>query len=663
MPTATQDNRVGQIKTALGKDKLLLETFVATERLSTPFEIVVDVLTEDLIDFIPHLGSGVSLEVDGADQVARAFHGFLYEAEAKGIAETYQRYQLRLRPWFYLLTHGRNIRMFQKKTAKAIIQAVFNENGYTTNFDVGGLSSAGTIEREYCVQFRESDFDFVSRLMEEEGIYYYFEHTANAHKMILCESISAHNAFAGGAVKVTRGDGDGVDENHFTDWNKKVRPSIFKATLRDSHFRAPGAPIEQMDDAEGKTTAEQKEFYDYPARYGYLTDDGKSGAGKAYAEALLAAKRVERETFFGRGPAFAVPTGARLKVKDPATGEAEFLVVATRHTFGPQTYLANQTEAEGEAQVEVEAIPVATVWKPLPLTPRPTAAGPQTATVVGSVDEGPDVDDLGRVHVKFEWDRDTKKDRSSSCWIRVAQGWADGGFGQMNIPRVGEEVIVDFLDGDPDRPIVTGRVYNTGKMPPYKLPDEQTKSTWKSRTVGASGSYEGAETEPSGPGYNELRFEDKGGSEEVFIHAQRDYKRWVQLDESRKTERDVAVRVGRNQETAVKNNETFTVEEGDEARTIAKGSRKTVIKKDDALTLNSGDFTLKVEQGSVTIEAMKTITLKVGQNTFEISQQGVKLKGMMVEFKADTTMKAEGLMSEVTGSAMTTIKGGMVKIN
>lgn len=664
MPAATQDNQVGKIKTALGKDALLLEQFVATERLSTPFEIVIDVLSADLVDFMPQLGNGVSLEVTGGGQTARKFHGRLYEAEAMGIAETYFRYQLRLRPWFYLLTHGRNVRIFQKKSAKQIIQDIFEENGFS-DFEMS-LSSAGSVVREYCVQFRESDFDFVCRLMEEEGIYYFFEHTADAHKMKLCEAIGAHAEFNGGTVNVSRGETGAVEDTHLKDWNKKVRPSIVKATLRDSNFHKPGDPTQQVDEKSGNVPAEKKEFYDYPARYAYLTDDGQSGVGKkAYAEALLAAKRVERETFFGVGPVFALPTGCRVKVKDPAAKEAQFLAVATRHTFGPQFYWGDSGGGEPQASVEVEAIPVETVWKPLPLTPRPTASGPQTATVVGGVDEGPDVDEFGRIHVQFEWDRKGTNDRNSSCWIRVAQGWADGGFGQVHLPRVGEEVLVDFLDGDPDRPIVTSRVYNSTKKQPYPLPTDQTKSTWKSRTVGEpkTGDYSEAESQPPDPGFNELMFEDKAGAEQVYVHAQRDYKLHVQLDESRKTERDTSVRVGRNQETAVKKNETFTIEEGDETRTLQKGSRKTTIKQDDSLTLNSGNFTMKVEQGEVMIDAMMKITLKVGQNSIEISQQGIKAKGMMIEMKADTTLKAEGLMSELDGSAMTTIKGGLVKIN
>jgi type VI secretion system secreted protein VgrG len=254
-------------------------------------------------------------------------------------------------------------------------------------------------------------------------------------------------------------------------------------------------------------------------------------------------------------------------------------------------------------------------------------------------------------------------DNNSSCWIRVSQSSADGGFGHMHIPRIGEEVIVDFLDGDPDRPIVTGRVYNSARMPPYTLPDEKTKSTWKSQTVGSSGSYDGAENPPSGNGFNEIRFEDKGGSEEVFIHAQRVMNSWYRLDETRKTGRDTAIRVGRNRQTNIQKNETLTVETGDETRNIQQGSRQTTIQKADTLTLNTGDYSMKVSAGQATFEAMQQITLKVGSNSIVISQQGVTIKALTVSVTADTTLAVKGLTSDLEASTMMTIKGAMVMIN
>jgi type VI secretion system secreted protein VgrG len=265
----------------------------------------------------------------------------------------------------------------------------------------------------------------------------------------------------------------------------------------------------------------------------------------------------------------------------------------------------------------------------------------------------------------------------------VSQGWADAGFGSMLLPRIGEEVIVDFLDGDPDMPIVTGRVYNADRMPPWKLPDHKTKSTWKSQTVGDSGSYSQTEEPPSSSekGYNEIGYEDKGGEEKIFIHAQRDLTAWIRHDESRKVGHNMAVRVGYNRETKIKNHETLIVDDGDVTQTVSTGSRKTTIQKDDALqlkmgnltttvdmgnydnTVKMGNFTLKCSMGKVTVEAMQEIELKVGMNSIKISQMGVDIKGMMVKAKADIAMTVEGLKTDVKGSVMTTVNGAIVMIN
>ena len=275
------------------------------------------------------------------------------------------------------------------------------------------------------------------------------------------------------------------------------------------------------------------------------------------------------------------------------------------------------------------------------------------------------VDQWGRVKVRFHWDRSPDQPGKTSCWMRVSHHSAGEGFGNVDLPRVGQEVIVDFLNGDPDHPIITGRVYNGGRKHTYDLPAQKTRSLWRTQTIGQSGDYSGAEKPPpkNSKGFNEIRLEDKGGSEEIYIHAQREMVRDVMLDDTLTVQRDRKTRVGRDRVTAIKQHETVTVETGDETHEVSKGKRTTTIEKDDAATVRSGNYSLKVDKGAVTIEAMQSITLKVGSSTVVIDPSSITLKAMTITGEAQVLHQAKGAMAEVTGSAMTPVKGGIVKIN
>ena len=667
MPSSrpTQENQPAQLSRlpGLGPDDFLLERFMASERLSDPFEIVIEAFSVDNeIDLQPHLGQGLGIRVRTlVDHVDRRFHGVLYEAQSLGMQEHGWRYRLTLRPWLSLLTLGSNSRIFQKMSVQDIIKKVITDAGFSA-FSMN-LKSAGSKVREYCVQFRESDFHFISRLMEDEGIYYYFAHGDDGHTMIMCEGHDNHPPFGHGTLAVDWKKSLDSNSPTLTSWERRLKPSIIKATLRDAHFKKTTSVLSADKEASSANPSEKAEVYDFPGGFGYFADDGSEG-GAPYAQTLLLQGRTDRETFHGRGDAFAVSVGQRVRVHN-GQEVVEVMVTAATHRLDGQEYLGSDAlgETAADNEIEFDAVPYPVDWKAPRITPKPSVSGPQVAVVVGKSGEVIDVDEFGRVKIQFPWDRQGKNDRSSSCWVRVSQGWADGGFGQMMLPRIGEEVLVEFLDGDLDRPVITGRVYNSALMPPYELPADKTKSTWKSQTVGKSGKYEEAEEEPSGKGFNELRFEDKGGDEEVFLHAQRLFNSWIRLDETRKTGRDTKVRVGRNRDVAIKKNETVTIETGDETRSIKAGSRKTEIEKADTITLKTGDYSLKVSSGQATIEAMQKITLKVGDNSITISQQGIEMKGLMIKATADTTLSAQGLMTELKASATNTISGAIVLIN
>jgi len=496
--------------------------------------------------------------------------------------------------------------------------------------------------------------------MEEEGLFYYFTHSKTSHKMMICDKSAAQPKFVGTADVFHEGQAE-FTQPHLWTYGPRVQPAIDKVTLRDFNFQRASEILTAEGQQPPDAPPDKAEWYDFPGAFGGFADDGTL-AGTPYAQNLLLASRSIRNARHGEGDIFALPVGSQLTVVDGAKSE-DVLIVAATHSFGVQDYMGARGAEALRAQVQFEATPSAADWRPARRTPKPVAGGPQTAMVVGAAGEVIEVDKYGRIHVQFPWDRVGTKDSKSSCWVRVSQGWADGGFGHMHLPRIGEEVIVDFLDGDLDRPLVTGRVYNSTNMPPYALPAEKTKSTWKSQTVGDSGSYDGAENPPSGKGFNEVRFEDKGGSEEFFIHAQRLFNAWYRLDETRKTGRDTAVRVGRNRQVNIQKNETVTIETGDETRNIQQGSRKTTIQKADTLTLNSGDYSLSVSQGQATVEAMQQITLKVGSNQIVISQQGIQVSGLTVKVQATTSLSVEGLTTDLKADTMMTIGGVMVMIN
>ena len=674
---ASQQGQPARVVSTLGADALLLTGFSVVERLGEPFTITIDVLSRAEFDFMPHLGTGFGIAMSDHPLLQRSFNGILFEAQHTGDDDEGVRYRLTLRPWASLMATGVNTRLFQKMSALQIIEQVIKKAGFS-GYEIQ-IKQAGRTAREYCVQYRESDFAFISRLMEEEGVYYFYKHKPDSHVMVLCDDPSSHPLVDPAVAFHPEGAHENT-EPHLTEWGERVRPGVQKVSLRDSHFRDPQNTFSGEKAASEEGPNDKAEIYDFPGGYSH-DDDAGSASGATYAQLRLQASRAERRLMYGRGTIFSLGAGSRIKIKGHGHKpyNEEVLLVGAVHTYVAQSYASGGGEGVDMA-ISVEATPAAVVWRPMLRTPKPLVAGPQTALVVGPEGEVIHVDDYGRIRVKFYWDRRGGGSESMptadqrSCWVRVSQGWADGGFGAIHIPRVGEEVIVDFLEGDPDRPIVTGRVYNGERMPPYPLPAEKTKSTWKSQTVGEAGQYDETEEPPSGgsKGFNEFRFEDKGGKEEVFLHAQRDYKAWVRHDEQRKTGRDVAVRVGRDRKTEVKKNETLIVETGDETREVKKGSRKTTINKADELTVETGDkkttvsmanYSVDVSKGKATVVAMQEILLKVGGNTVKISPMGIEIKGLTVKITADTTLEAQGLKSDIKASTMMTINGALVMIN
>jgi type VI secretion system secreted protein VgrG len=481
---------------------------------------------------------------------------------------------------------------------------------------------------------------------------------------------------------------DGGLANTIWEWRERVSTTAqAKVNVRLYDFARPSAPVDRNVSGKAQHRSDELEIYDY------VGDFSNDGVAETAGKMKLNAGRARRQVYHGVGDAAGLACGGLFSLAgaDPSRLNQSYLIAGLRTELTAQSYRSNGVE--GVRRVYIEAIPSSTEFRPAHRTPRPRATGPETATVVTPDGKPVYVDNHGRVRVRFHWDRRDKTTKGDdTCWLRVSHGAAGAGYGMVNLPRLNHEVIVDFLQGDPDRPIITGHVYDPDRPHPYGPDQNMTVSVWKTQTVGDAGDYDGAENKPSSatPGFNEIRLEDKGGSEEIYVHAQRAMVTDVLLDDKLTVQRDRATRIGRDRTTAVKNNETVTVEEGDETHTVSKGKRVSTIKANDELTVQEGDhkttvsqgdqtttvsqgnqtttvsmgdITVKASMGQITIEAMQSITLKVGGNSVVIDQTGVTVKGTMVTSEAQAVHVVKGAMVQVEGSGMTTVKGGLVMIN
>jgi len=653
-----------------------LERFEAVERLSEPFVIEVDVVCEEAeVDFLTHLGEGALITVSQEGLPQRIFSGLIFEAEFQEEIEAGYRYHLILRPWFYALSRNLEFLIFQQKSVVDIMQAVFEKRGCR---DVDFTKLQKTYQpRDYCVQYRESDFAFLSRLMEDEGIYYFFDHRDGRHTMVLCDGKASHANSAYDELQYLPAK-QTVLEDRVWRWTETVATGDEgKATFRDFDFTKPtnllegqftlppdtfvGSTVTPADEIRvpdtdvapvgSAATPDKAEVYDFPT--GFTETD----VGANQAETAMQAYQAERRSYRGVGDMVTLGYGYLLTLtKHPLKRlNQQYLVVGLTYRMDAQAYVSGGDGTSGEQPlvVEVIATPADVQWRAPRVTPRPIARGPETAIVVGPSGETIYTDEWGRVKVRFHWDRsDPSPDQT--CWIRVAYASADSGFGHVVLPRIGQEVVVDFLNGNPDLPLVVGSVYNGDKKPPYAWADEKTKSVWRSHTI-----------DGGSDDYNEISFEDKTSEELFNVQAQKDRTTLVKHDDT----------------STVKGNLSMTVQEGDETRTVSLGKRTTTIQQNDELTVNQGDvkitvskgsmttevseanYSVKVDKGQVTVEAQISITLKVGKNSITIDQSGITLSGITVSTEGTASVSTSAPSVSISGSATTSISGGIVTIN
>ncbi|MCX7902524.1 MAG: type VI secretion system tip protein VgrG, partial [Burkholderiaceae bacterium] len=497
-----QEKRAGILETPLGADKLAVVRFDGSEGINELFEWRIEALSADGgIDFDQLIGKHATLTINSVNGRKRKFDGIVVETQWLGVRDHFHAYRLVLRPWLWVLSQRTDSYIFHDMSVTDIIADVFSDHGALADFDD---RTGGPYEPiEYCVQYRESDMAFVCRLMEEFGISYSFVHSDGAHKLVMSDANTQFDTAEGGSRRYIALSGqDRRVEECIHSLVPGRRFTSGKATWKDYNFKKPTAGM--LAEKEGTASYEHagKELYDYPGRYPEL------GLGQTFAQVQLEAQEAldRRCMAAGNSPTLFAGSLVTLTGHPASACNIEYLVLRSQHAFVSQSYRSGAGQGgedsyEGQYELLDSSIPL----RPLLVTPCPMVNGPQTAFVVGKQGEEIDCDEYGRILVRFHWDREN--DQSMRC--RVAQNWAYKQWGGMIIPRIGMEVMVDFLDGDPDRPLVTGAVYNGDNMPPYTLPEHKTKSVFRTRTH-------------KGAGFNELTFEDEKGREEIYLHAQRD---------------------------------------------------------------------------------------------------------------------------------------------
>jgi type VI secretion system secreted protein VgrG len=651
---ASHDSRSFELKTPLGKDVLLLKSMHGVEAMSQPFQWKLDLLSEKN-DVEPDdiLGKTVTIAMSLPGGKSRYFHGHVTEFSLGGWRQKYNEYRAIVRPWYWLLTRTADCKIFQDKTVPQIFEEVVKQYGFTDY----QLELSGTYQPwEYCVQYRETDFNFLSRLLEQEGIYYFFLHAADKHTMVLADAPGQHTKLPG-YEKVPYYPPGGTDTQRERDyleswvWTKSVQPGSFATT--DFDFEKPRKSLSGSSTIERKHSQASYEIFDYPAELSKLEASQTEATAKIRIEELQSSYLIAH----GHGTAAGLGTGFRFELTNFPRKDLniEYLITQGTYTLTVDSYETGTASGE-EFAVAIEAIDAQTPFRPDRRTPKPVVQGAQTAIVVGKAGEEIFTDKYGRVKVQFHWDRYGKQDEKSSCWIRVAQVWAGKSWGAIHIPRIGQEVIVSFLEGDPDQPIITGRVYNGDSMPPYGLPANATQSGIKSRSSKGGGEAN----------FNEIRFEDKKGSEQLTIHAEKNQDVTVENDEVVSIGHDRTETVGHDETITVGNNRTEKVGVNE---TISIGSNRTEnVGSNESITIGSNRTISVGASESATVALQRTHAVGINETIAIGAAQEVNVGAAQtitvgavqaITVGADQTNKVAGKQTNnVGGDQIVGIGGG-----
>jgi type VI secretion system secreted protein VgrG len=634
----TQANRLISVETSAGKDVLLLDSVSGVESISRPFRYVLNMMSEieagNPAKVVPHQLVGTSMTVTvtltnvslGETIGDRYLTGLCERFVQSGQNEQFAFFSATIVPWVSFLNYATNCRIFQAMDVTDIISQVVSDHGYSNLFRLETTKSY--TKRDYCVQYRETDFAFISRLMEDEGIYYYFEHNNGTHVMVLADAPSCYKDVpVQNSFKYAPGAGQDVTADSVLQWQVEESMSPGKWTSRDYHHESPSNAWERSEPSTTVATEGMKfEAYDYPGEDAKIFN--KEGAfsnlpneAEKSVRTRMQKEEASQTIITGASKCRAFTTGYKVQVTG-GLADGSYLLTNISQRLTQQPAYRNRDFTRQPYENSFTAIPAATLYVPQRVTGRALVHGLQPAFVI---DESPSgdteeiwPDKFGRVKVRFRWDREAKY----ACWVRVVQPWAGKSWGQQWIPRVGDEVAISFMEGDPDCPVVIGSVYNATNMPVFSLPDNKTQSGWQTHSSTGGGSSD----------YNMMRFEDKAGSEEIFIQAQRDWNSMIKHDETRT--------VKNNRTSTIHVNDSRTVETGDDSIDVQQGKRTITVQQDISEESKTGNISVKADMGNISTEAsVGNITTKatvgnittqasVGSITIQADVQSVTISGL-----------------------------------
>ncbi len=673
----TQANRLLSISTPLGEDVLLLQGLTGREGISRLFNFQLELLAynNDAISFNDLVGQNVTITIQLPDGTPRYINGYVSRF-AQGATDDrfFTHYTAEIVPWLWFLTRHADCQIFQNMAPADIISQVFNNFSFIS-FRLGSMT--GTYPQlEYCVQYRETAFNFVSRLMEEYGIFYYFDHsTQGQHTLVMTDTVNGlpvcpRSPVGYNALTEAMDDTDAV-----MSWHVEEELETGKCTVTDYNFTTPSTSLLAQEKTVTSVSPNSGlEIFDYPGIHTTL-DEGQNVATLRMQEEEARLMLVN-----GSGTCRGFMSGYTFTLQNHYRSDqnSTYLLTEVQHVASAGATYTADSEATEHYSNQFTCVPTSVTYRPARLTPKPFVQGPQPALVVGKSGEEIWTDNYGRVKVQFYWDRKGKQDENSSCWIRVSHPWAGQGWGAIALPRIGQEVIVDFLEGDPDRPIIMGRVYNALQTVPYALPDNQTRSTVQSRSSKGGGTAN----------YNELRFEDLKGSEQIFINAEMDMDHRVEHDsreyignnrhlivnasqfemvntdkhlhvkgkQNEKIESDKSLQVGGNCMEAITGNHSVNIS-GDRKESVTGNDSRSVT--GDVKESVTGNVSLSVtgaQNESITSNVSRSVTGSVNESVAQSVSQQV---GMNYNQQAgQNTNLTAGMTINLMGGMSVNITGG-----
>jgi len=645
MSELTQDQRSIAITTPLAKDELLLTSFEGTEYISDLFEFQIEVLSKNHA-IKPEQLIGKTVTINIQNDQKRTFNGYISRftyGEVK--ADNLRTYRMTMVPWLWFLSKTNNHRIFQEKNTKDIISQVFKDLGFN-DFDY--KATGNPAPREYCVQHNESDLNFVSRLLEEDGIAYYFEQKGDKHVMHIVDAANAYQETAETNLQYSKGN---QPNTQLTRWEHVYEFRKGKWSLNDYDFESP--PKSQLQTTASTSKFSNAKNYEH---YEYVPYNDFAGI-KDLSKKRIEAEETPMNVIEASSDCSSFYAGGKFKLAKHAVAQEQgnYIITAIRHRAYDNSYLAGH-ESQSEYGNDLTCIPDSVHFRPPMVHSKPVMLGPQSAIVVGPSGEEIYIDKYGRIKVQFHWDREGKKDENSTCYLRVVQPWAGSGWGTSFIPRMGMEVIVNFIDGDPDRPLVTGSVYNADNLPPYNSKTQsgiKTRSTKKGTTAN----------------FNELRFEDKKDSEQIFIHAEKNLDTEVENDETHTVDNNRSKTIGVDESSSIGKNRTKSVGEN-ESEKIGKNKTITVgadhsedIAKNKTLSVGDNhdekigkDMDLNVGK-NISVTAGDSIVLKTGSASITMKKNGdITIKGKNITVQGSSKIN-------VKASSTLTLKGSKVVTN